>query len=64
MPNKFMPVPALKILPHSPGPTRHDRAVVGEEVRRWLSLGSLKKYDAPLSELDPLAMKPKRDEKV
>jgi hypothetical protein len=38
--------------------------MVGEEVRRWLSLGSLKKYDAPLSELDPLAMKPKRDEKV
>jgi hypothetical protein len=37
---------------------------LARRLRRWLSLGSLEKYDAPLSDLDPLAMEPKRDEKV
>lgn len=36
---------------------------LARRLRHWLSLGSLEKYDAPLFDLDPLAMKPKRDEK-
>lgn len=37
---------------------------LARRLRRWLSLGSLEKYDAALSELDPLALKPERNEKV
>ena len=31
---------------------------LARRLRRWLSLESLEKYDAPLPELDPLALKP------
>lgn len=30
-------------------------------LRHWISNGSFEKYDAPLSELDPLALNPERD---
>ncbi len=35
---------------------------LARRLRHWLSLASLEKYDAPLSELDPLALKPEPDE--
>jgi chromosome segregation ATPase len=35
---------------------------LARRLRRWLSLASLEKYDAPLPELDPLALKPEPDE--
>jgi hypothetical protein len=44
-------------------PSRHDARTIIENwlarrLDRWLSLESLKKYDTPLPELDPLALKP------
>jgi chromosome segregation ATPase len=35
---------------------------LARRLRHWLSLASLEKYDAPLPELDPLALKPEPDE--
>ena len=35
---------------------------LARRLRRWVSLASLEKYDAPLPELDPLALKPEPDE--
>ncbi len=35
---------------------------LARRFRHWLSLASLEKYDAPLPELDPLALKPEPDE--
>jgi chromosome segregation ATPase len=37
---------------------------LARRLRRWLSLASLEKYDAPLSELDPLALKPEPDKEA
>ena len=33
-------------------------------LHRWLTYGSLEKYDAPLPELDPLALRPEPDEEA
>ncbi len=35
---------------------------LARRLRHWLSLASLEKYDAPLPELDPLALKPEPNE--
>lgn len=37
---------------------------LARRLDRWLSLTSLEKYDTPLPELDPLAVKPKPDEEA
>jgi len=37
---------------------------LARRLRRWLPLGSLEKYDAPLPELDPLALKPEQVEEA
>ena len=37
---------------------------LARRLRRWLPHGSLEKYDAPLPELDPLALEPEPDEKA
>ena len=52
-----------------PSPTHQDPRDMTEQwlarrLGRWLSVASLEKYDAPLPELDPLALKPKPDEEA
>jgi hypothetical protein len=49
--------------PSPPDPRTTIESWLARRLHRWLPLESLKKYDAPLPEIDPLALKPESERK-
>ncbi len=61
---KFALLPTPKLLPRSPGPTRHDRAVVGEEASPLAFAGMPREVRRSAFRARSTGDKPKWDEKV